>query len=324
MLPSSVMAISPVIRPRAVRVSSTSNREIPAVLLSMTGYGEAHRHEEGLAIAVEARTINNRHFKISLRTGEGFNALEPQLEQVVRRYVHRGTVQLNLKIDRESAADAYRFNEAVLKSYVNQLDRLFPQAGVVANPPLAGLLPLPGVVDESSVAKLELDKYWPAVEATVVEAMDRLAAMRAEEGRAMTDDLLSNLDLIAGETEKIAAQAPVVVESYRQRLTDRMNRLLEQHEVKVGDVDLIREIGVFADRCDISEEVVRLRSHLAQFREMMQQKEPGGKKLEFITQEMFRETNTIGSKANDADIARFVIEIKTAIERVREMIQNIE
>jgi uncharacterized protein (TIGR00255 family) len=290
----------------------------------MTGYGEAHRVEQGLAIAVEARTINSRYFKLSLRTGEGFSGLEAQLEQLVRKYVHRGTVQVNLKIDRQASADDYRLNEVVLAGYVKQLDKIFPQANVAANPPLAALLPLPGVVDEAASGQLDLEKFWPPVEAAVVEAMDRLSAMRAEEGRAMTNDLLSNLELIAGETEKIAVQAPVVVEAYRLRLTERLNRLLEQHETKVGDVEIIREVGLHADRCDISEEVVRLRSHLAQFREIMQQKEPGGKKLEFITQEMFRETNTIGSKANDADIARFVIEIKTSIERIREMIQNVE
>ena len=294
------------------------------MLLSMTGYGEAHCNENGLSIAVEARTINSRYFKLSLRTGEGFSALEPQLEQLVRKYVHRGTVQLNLKVDREATADDYRVNEKVLGGYVKQLDALYPQAAVAADPPLNALLQLPGVVDESAARNIDLDAYWPRIEATVKEAMDRLATMRADEGRAMTDDLSANLDLIATETDKIADLAPGVVDSYRERLSDRLNRLLEKHEVKVSDVDVIREVGVFADRCDISEEVVRLRSHLTQFRDIMQRKEPGGKKLEFITQEMFRETNTIGSKANDAAIAHHVIEIKTAVERIREMIQNVE
>ena len=290
----------------------------------MTGYGEAHRHESGLAIGVEARTINSRYFKLSLRTGEGFSGLEPQLEQLVRRYVHRGTVQLNLKIDRQASAEDYRVNEAVLRGYVKQLGAIFPEVTIARDPPLNGLLLLPGVVDEPAAQQVDVEKYWSAVESAVIEAMDRLSAMRAEEGRAMTADLTANLELIGDQTEKIAAQAPAVVESYRQRLADKINRLLAQHEVKVGDIDLIREVGVYADRCDISEEVVRLRSHLSQFREIMQQKEPGGKKLEFITQEMFRETNTIGSKANDAAIAHHVIEIKTAIERIREMIQNVE
>ena len=294
------------------------------MLLSMTGYGEAHSNEDGLAIAVEARTINSRYFKLSLRTGEGYSALEPLLEQLVRKYVHRGTVQLNLKIDREARPDDYRVNEAVLNGYVQQLDALYPQAAVAADPPLAALLMLPGVVDESAASQVDLETFWPPVEAVVKQAMERLSVMRSDEGRAMTDDLLANLDLIGEQTDKIAGLAPGVVENYQVRLTEKLNRLLEKHEVQVSDTDVIREIGVFADRCDISEEVVRLRSHLTQFRDIMQQKEPGGKKLEFITQEMFRETNTIGSKANDAAIAHHVIEIKTAVERIREMIQNVE
>ena len=148
--------------------------------------------------------------------------------------------------------------------------------------------------------------------------------MRADEGRAMADDLRTNCQAVAGELAAIEVRAPLVVESYRDRISERLKKLLAEFDVSVEASDVIREVGLFAERSDISEEIVRLRSHLDQFDSIMQIAESSGRKLEFLTQEMFRETNTIGSKANDAEIARHVIEIKAAIERMREMIQNIE
>jgi uncharacterized protein (TIGR00255 family) len=148
--------------------------------------------------------------------------------------------------------------------------------------------------------------------------------MRREEGSTMADDLRANQRLIARQLESIEKRGPLVVESYRQRMRERLSQLLAEFDVTVSDSDVVREVGIFAERSDISEEIVRLRSHLDQFESYLQTEESSGRKLEFLTQEMFREANTIGSKANDAEIARHVIEIKTAIERVREMIQNVE
>ena len=140
----------------------------------------------------------------------------------------------------------------------------------------------------------------------------------------MAADLDRNRQEIATELAQIESRAPLVVDGYRRRLTERINKLLGEFEISVQPADLIREVGLFAERSDISEEAVRLRSHLDQFAEIMQLDESSGRKLEFVTQEMFRETNTIGSKANDAEIGRHVIDIKAAIERIREMIQNVE
>ena len=140
----------------------------------------------------------------------------------------------------------------------------------------------------------------------------------------VTRNLAANLHVVAQELKHVEARAPQVVESYRSRLSERLNKLLAELGVTVAATDVIREVGLFAERCDISEEIVRLRSHLDQFDAVMRTEETPGRKLEFITQEMVRETNTIGSKANDAEIARHVIEIKSVIERIREMIQNVE
>jgi uncharacterized protein (TIGR00255 family) len=148
--------------------------------------------------------------------------------------------------------------------------------------------------------------------------------MRIEEGKAMASDLESNNTGIGRQLDAIAMRAPLVAEAYRARLQDRLNKLLAEYGVTITAADIVREVGIFAERSDIAEEMVRLRSHLEQFDTIMRNEESCGRKLEFVTQEMFRETNTMGSKANDSEIARHVIEIKSAIERMREMIQNIE
>lgn len=140
----------------------------------------------------------------------------------------------------------------------------------------------------------------------------------------MAADLLANCQQVAAQLAHIEVRAPLVVDSYRQRLVDRLAKLLAEFDVTVTTADVVREVGMFAEKSDISEEIVRLRTHCEQFQKVMKTEETPGRKLEFITQEMFRETNTIGSKSNDSEIARYVIEIKTAIERMREMIQNIE
>ncbi len=294
------------------------------MLLSMTGLGEAHRQADGVAVGVEVRTINNRYFKLALKCGEGYGLLEPEIESVVRQQIRRGTVQVSLRIDRMRGGDDFRLNPQVLIGYHQQLSELHRQYNLPADVPFATLLTLPGVVVENPTTPAMAEEEWPLVRATLEAAMENLAQMRTEEGRAMAADLRANCQTVATELKGIAARAPAVAEAYRNRLTDRLQATLAEFAVSLEPADLIKEVSIFAERSDISEEVVRLRSHLEQFDSIMDLPESSGRKLEFLTQEMFRETNTIGSKANDVQIARHVIEIKAAIERIREMIQNIE
>lgn len=289
----------------------------------MTGHGEAHRHADGVSVAVEVRTVNNRYLKFTFRATEGYQSLEPQVESLVRRHIRRGTIQVGLVVDREPRAEDYRLNEVVLQGYLAQIERL---AGKAAGQgvPIASLLALPGVVREPT-AELELiESQWPLIESVLVEALASLDKMRADEGRTMAADLTANARAIAAALAAVERRAPQVVEAYRARLADRLNKLLAELGVQIQPADIVREVGIFAERSDIAEEIVRLRSHLEQFDAVMATAESSGRKLEFLTQEMFRETNTIGSKANDAEIARHVIEMKSSIERMREMIQNVE
>jgi len=294
------------------------------MLLSMTGFGESHCQENGLAVSVEVRAINSRFFKLALRSSEGYAALEPHIEETVRRVIHRGTIQVALRVERLRAAEDYRLNVEVLERYRNQLEELKRHWDLKEEISLKSLLPLEGVVNEESMILHDAEADWPVIGRTLQAALEHLGRMRAEEGRAMAADLAANCRSVAASLDQVETRSPQAVEDYRVRLHEKLQKILEKYSVLLDPSDLIKEVSFFADRTDISEEIVRLRSHVEQFLSTMELPESSGRKLEFLTQEMVREANTIGSKANDVEIARQVIEIKTAIERIREMIQNIE
>lgn len=294
------------------------------MLLSMTGFGEAQRQDLGLAVTVELRTINSRYFKFSLRASEGYSLLEPQIEAVVREKIKRGTIQANVRVHRLHVEDIYSINIAVLEAYQKQLSAYLGTHNLEGLKSVDAFLALPGVVNEASVSFDQAEAAWPVIEVTVREALEHLEKMRADEGRNMANDLALNCKQIGEELTQITKRAPMTVNEYRTRLTERINKALEEFKVTLNTGDLLREVSIFSERVDISEEIVRLQSHLEQFDEIMKSKESAGRKLEFLIQEMFREVNTIGSKSTDVEIARRVIEMKTCIERLREMIQNVE
>ncbi len=290
----------------------------------MTGFGEA-RHEEGpLAVAVELRTINNRYLKISLRTSDAYSALEPRIESIVRQHIKRGTVQVQVRVDRQQSAEAYPINRAALESYRRQLQALRDEWSLPGGIAPESLLTLPGIVDEPTSAKADVEHDWPIIKGTLEESLTRLSQMRSDEGAALASDLKTNCLTIASELDRIEARLPELMDEYRDRLIERINRTLQRYDIALQPGDVVREISLYAERSDISEEIVRLRSHLEQFDAAMATEESCGRKLEFLTQEMFREANTIGSKASDVEIPKHVIEIKTAIERIREQVQNVE
>ena len=295
------------------------------MLNSMTGFGESTLEKDGLTVNVEIRTVNNRHLKLSCRLPDGYASLEPKIDAVVRRQVRRGSVLLTLQISRHVSSDDFQINEEVLQNYVQQLskfrDRVLPGSDEIR---IESLLELPGVVDEKRSRTSIIESEWPLIEETLCQAIENLAEMRAEEGKAMAIDLQANRTAIIGELDLITKRAPQVVQAYEKRLRERLSQLLAEFDVQSQPQDVVREVGVYAERADISEEIVRLQSHLEQFDSIVSSEESTGRKLEFLIQEMFRETNTIGSKANDSEIARHVVEIKTVIERLREMVQNVE
>ena len=310
--------------PHRTRKPLAPVEEADRLLLSMTGHGEAQCQEQGTVVQIEVRTVNNRFLKVSTRVSEGFSTLEPQVEARVRRHLRRGAVQVNVRIEREPSPEDFRLNESVLTAYRRQLESLNQLNGVTQPIPLESLLMLPGVVNDVRLRHPDVEQAWPLVDRTLEAALENLSAMRAREGAAMAADLEGNTRTIRLTLEEIDRRAPEVSGAYRRRLLDRLNTLLQEHAASLEPADIVREVGVFADRCDISEEIVRLRSHLDHFEAIARGADSNGRKLEFVIQEMLRETNTIGSKANDAEIARHVVEIKTAVERMREMVQNVE
>ncbi len=295
------------------------------MLYSMTGYGEASYSSDQLRLAVELRSVNNRYLKVSLRAGEPYNLLEPEVEKVVRRSVKRGTVQVHLRVDRQFAAQDFQINAVALRSYLTQLRSLSGELGVGdGSMLLAQVLALPGVVPEPAAVALDLEEEWPVLEGVLEEAIGKLQQMRQEEGRAMAQEMLQMRDHIGGQLAAIRERAPRVADAYRDRLLERVRVTLAELDVEMDRKDLIKEVAIFAERADISEEVVRLASHLDQFQDIVNEPESAGRKLEFLTQEMFRETNTIGSKASDVEISRHVVEIKGTLEKIRELVQNVE
>jgi uncharacterized protein (TIGR00255 family) len=296
------------------------------VLFSMTGYGEANHQSDALSVAIELRAVNNRYLKVSLRAAEPYNLLEPEFEKVVRRVVRRGTIQVHLRCQRQMAAQDFQVNAVALRSYVTQVRKVAAEMGLAdgGGGLLAQVLTLPGVVPEPATSSFRLEDDWPLLEKVLQKALERMQTMRQEEGRAMAQELLQIRDHIAGELERIRTRMPAVTEAYRERLFERLRGLLAELDVEIDRKELIKEVAIFAERADISEEVVRLASHLDQFREIVREPESAGRKLEFLTQEMFRETNTIGSKASDVEISRHVVEIKGDLEKIRELVQNVE
>lgn len=296
------------------------------MLLSMTGYGEALHESDKLRISVELRALNNRYLKVSVRAAEPYNLLEAEFEKVIRKKVRRGTVQVNVRVDRQFSPQDFRVNVPALKSYVEQVRRAAEEMGLrdKSDTLLAQVLALPGVVPEPGAASVSVDDEWPILERVLDQAVDKLQAMRLEEGKAMGLEFQQLRNHIASQLEQIHAKAPQVTEAYRDRIFERVKSLLAEHDVKIDRSDLIKEVSIFAERSDIAEEVVRLGSHLDQFQEIMKEPESPGRKLEFLTQEMFREANTIGSKAGDVEISRRAVEIKGTLEKIRELVQNVE
>jgi uncharacterized protein (TIGR00255 family) len=288
----------------------------------MTGFGEARYQDERLTVAVEVRTVNNRHLKLTAKVSDPYGALEPDLDRLVRETIRRGTVQLTLRVERPRRAEDYRLNLVALSSYRDQLRA--HQADPSAPIDLASLLGLPGVVEGRAASTEDPHEDWPTLAKVVTEALRSLQLARAEEGQAMAQELLRLGKGVAEHLGEIAARGPHVVAGYRDRLIERVQNLVQDRGVAIEPKDLIREVAILAERADIAEEITRLRAHLGQYVEVIHEPESAGRKLEFVVQEMGRETNTIGSKANDIEISRSVVEIKGLLEKIRELIQNVE
>jgi uncharacterized protein (TIGR00255 family) len=293
------------------------------MIVSMTGFGDAVAEKDGTHYAVEIRSLNNRYFKATVKLPDTVSGLEPELETVLREKLGRGSVTFILKMRSDSAEAAYKINTQALNAYIDQL-RAVTSGDSPLKLDLGALLALPGVCQEPRDDTDELQRHGPVVRDLTTKAIAKLNGMRKKEGQALFADLMRNAKVIEGHLAEIQKRAPLVIQEYHKRLVQRVNQLTQKAELSVDEQGLIKEVAVFAERADISEEIQRLTSHMAAFESASTDSEHAGRKLDFITQEMLREANTIASKANDADIGRRVVEIKGAIDRLKEQVQNVE
>ncbi|MBI5864513.1 MAG: YicC family protein [Planctomycetes bacterium] len=293
------------------------------MILSMTGFGEAQIEEDGHAYHVELRSVNNRYFKASIRLPDEFAFIESEIEQHLRKRITRGSVTLRLYTRDLSEAAAQEINVAAIRHYLVQLRAVAPGDPAVTID-LATLANLPGVCQPHELSDAQREHAHQLVLRLIDAAIERMLAMRAVEGKALAADLQSHCRIVRENLEAIRVRGGVVVDEYRRRLMQRVQQLVSESNVKLAEEDLVKEVAVYAERSDISEEISRLLSHLDQFAAAIESREPAGRKLDFISQEMLREANTIGSKAGDAAIARHTIEIKGAIDRIKEQVQNVE
>lgn len=291
--------------------------------LSMTGCGEAVATDGPSTCRVELRCVNNRFLKLSLRAREGFAALESKIEAAVRHRVRRGTVQMTLDLTGPAAPAARQFDESQLEAYLGQLEHFCSRHDLPVPRTIDALLTLPGILAESLPSADAIERTWPLISRALEEALDRLNAMRRAEGDAMARDMRATCGAITEIAARIRDRVPAALDEHRGRLLDRVGKLLEARKVTLTEADLAREIALVADRSDIAEELVRLESHMEQFDRLLDEESPG-RSLDFLTQELAREANTIASKSADVPIAHAVVELKTHIERLRELVQNVE
>lgn len=273
---------------------------------------------------MEIRSVNNRFFKSVIKLPDKLAMIEPEVDRLLRELIARGSIVLSMSVKDVISTASVSINQDVLKTYVEQirtLEKMFPGDGRVD---LTGLLALPGVVEAGDDTEEYLATHQELALKLVKEACAKLGEMRRKEGAALWVDLKKHLDIIRAALAKISEQAPQVVKAYHEKLKTRVNQMVADAKLSLSDTDLLKEVALFADRADISEEIMRLGGHLDQFTAVCEKEDQAGRKLDFIAQEMLREANTIASKANDSAISRLTVDIKSCIDRIKEQVQNVE
>jgi uncharacterized protein (TIGR00255 family) len=288
------------------------------MLKSMTGFGQAVIQGKSLHLSVEIRSLNHRFFKLQFKAPAHLIHREPEVEKLLKKSILRGSVFLSLHLRSMDPSSLVHINEALLKAYRDTFERL--------EVPTEGIITLPGILDHEPNSTLN-DDDWAMVLEGVAQATQALVRMREAEGRALKATLIDMVDTLDGIRQDISTQAPLVVRDYQTKLKHRVEELLGHDATLVIDLDPIqiaREVALMADKSDITEELDRLKVHLQSLREHLNQGGEVGRTLEFLTQELHREFNTIGTKASGTEINGWVIDAKTLVEKLKEQFANIE
>lgn len=292
------------------------------MILSMTGYGRARQVLNGREITVELRGVNARFLEYSSRLPRAFAFLEDPLKKLVAARISRGKVELSLAVQNTTAADTVvTVNWPLAKGYRDAMTALSEQLELKNDMSVSLIARMPDVLAQTA-APLDEEALWADVQAVAGQAVDAFLTMRAAEGEKLKADLLSHLDVVEQLVGGIEANTAGRVKAYSDKLYARLQELLADRSI--DESRLVTEAAIFADKTAIDEETVRLHSHIAQYRDILSGDGPVGRKLDFLTQELNREANTIGSKCQDVDITRLVVELKSEIEKLREQLQNLE
>lgn len=291
---------------------------------SMTGYGDAEGQLDGVTYIVEIKGVNNRYFKPRIKLPEPVAFLEEDLYELLKNHLARGTIDFILRLKNISSDMLFSINESALKSYLTKLSGVASSKQINCPIDVGGLLNLPGVLEPVSPEEGKAKKVKELVLNISMTAIEKVKQMRQAEGAELQADLLKNCDLIKGSLEKIKSRKDVVVQEYHEKLKHRVEELSAGARLKLDENVIAREVAIFADRSDISEEIARLESHLKQLEQSCKSDGQAGRKLDFLAQEMLRESNTIASKASDVEIAHCVVDIKCCIDRLKEQVQNVE
>ncbi len=292
------------------------------MIRSMTGYGRSQENIDGMNITVEIKSVNHRYFEFSSRVTRSYGFLEEKIKSYVQNLVARGKIECYVQIESLENQDCIvEINQSLAAGYYNALTELADKFNLKND---ISVSLLSRYQDIFSVHKAEADeeKIWEAVKAVLAKAVDAFINMREIEGEKLRNDILSRCETILDNVAFVEERSPETVKEYREKLLQRMNEVLS--DAHVDEQRILTEAAIFADKIAVAEETVRLRSHISQLREFMTSEEAIGRKTDFLVQEINREANTIGSKAQDVEIAKHVIAIKAEVEKIREQVQNIE
>jgi len=291
---------------------------------SMTGYGQAQGEFDGASYTVEVKAVNNRYFKTIIKLPDLLAFLEEDIEKLLRSSLTRGTVNYVLRLKEVSTDILFNIDEAALQKVVEKLNRAASAVGYEGTFDIGNLLSLPGMIRPISPDEEIAKQTREAVLDVSRKAVDKLKQMRAIEGNFLAEELKGHCRAIEKDLEQIRVKSDIVVQEYAKKLQQRVDTLLAEAKLKMDQEILAREVAIFADRSDISEEIARMDSHLQQFVQSCEANDQAGRRLDFISQEMLIETNTIASKTSDGEITRCVVDMKCWIERIKEQIQNVE
>ena len=292
------------------------------MIQSMTGFGRCQKTLGSRDITVEIKAVNHRYLEFSSRLPRSLGFIEDKLKAQVQSRIARGKVEVSVTVaEQKGSASRVTLNEGLALSYLEELRIFARKNGLTDDLTLSDFCRLPDLFT-TRMEEVDEEALWRDISETADGALDSFIAMRRREGEKLSADLAAKLYNILTLVEAVERRSPETVEAYRQRLYKKLGELLADRQI--DDSRVLTEAALFADKVAVDEETVRLRSHIDQFRHILTLEEPVGRKLDFLVQEMNREANTIGSKAQDAEMARIVVELKSEIEKVREQIQNIE